>query len=200
MKKTIVVFFLLLFILGCAFSTDYEEGYKKGYADALAEKPNAYASSTSPKSDSLFTIKYFVDAFGDQTEKGYITQKTRSSGTFSNSATTNSKINWYIILAKNEISFVIFEYERTRLTGSSGYPDYYNVSIKTEDGMVEDFYCSNSSDRISVSKKDFDRFIQTILKEGTIKISIKESTKYSASSYNLGAVDFSGVKELYNSL
>ena len=199
MKKTLAILVFLLIVVWCAFATDYEEGYKKGYADALAGRPNIYESSTTTN-NTLFEIGYFVDSFGDPTDVGYVTQKDFSRGTFSNSATTNSKIKWYLILAKRQAAFVIYEYERTRVTGSSGFPDKYIVSIKTEDGNVETFNCENSSDRISVASKDLERFTNTLLKEGTIKISIKEDTKYTATTYNLGAVDFSGIKELYASL
>lgn len=200
MKRLTVTFFLLIVVLGCAFSSDYEDGYRKGYADALAGKPNAYAASSTEKDNSLFEITYFVDSFGDPTNKGFISQKDYSSGTFSNSATTNSKIFWYVILAKDQAAFVIYEYERTRITGSSAYPNLYSVSIKTEDGKVETFKCQNFSDRISVDKSDLQRFTDTLLKEGIIKISIVEDTKYSASSYNLGSVDFTGIRELYSEL
>lgn len=199
MKKTISLIVILFVAIYCVFSTDYEDGYRQGYADALAGKPNAFASNKTNQ-DCLFEITYFVDSFGDPTDKGYITQKDFSKGTFSNSATTNSKIKWCLILAPDQAAFVIYEYERTRITGSSAYPDSYDVKIKTEDGQVETFYCQNYSDRISVKNYDLNRFIETILKEGIIKISIEESTKYSATKYNLGSVDFTGIAQLYTTL
>ncbi len=199
MKKTISLIVILFVAIYCVFSTDYEDGYRQGYADALAGKPNAFASNKTNQ-DCLFKITYFVDSFGDPTDKGYITQKDFSKGTFSNSATTNSKIKWSLILAPDQAAFVIYEYESTRITGSSAYPDNYDVKIKTEDGQVETFYCQNYSDRISVKNYDLNRFIETILKEGIIKISIDESTRYSATKYNLGSVDFTGIAQLYDIL
>lgn len=199
MKKTISLIVILFVAIYCVFSTDYEDGYRQGYADALAGKPNAFASNKTNQ-DCLFKITYFVDSFGDPTDKGYITQKDFSKGTFSNSATTNSIIKWSLILAPDQAAFVIYEYESTRITGSSAYPDSYVVKIKTEDGQVETFYCQNYSDRISVKSWDLNRFIETILKEGIIKISIEESTKYSATKYNLGSVDFTGIAQLYDIL
>ena len=151
-------------------------------------------------SDCLFHIEYFVDSFGDPTAKGYISQKNISNGTFSNSATTNSKMQWYLILSKDQAAIVIFEYNSTRITGSSGYPDVYNIAMKTSDGKIYNFTGKNYSDRISIDKKDLEAFTEVFLKEGDIKISIKENSVYSSSTYNLGSINCNGMKELFDML
>lgn len=204
MKKLVIVALLVSVTLSQVFavSDDYIAGYKQGYLDHQLGKSSQYPNTTQVKTieDSLFMIKYFVDSFGDPTDTGYISQKVNSKGTFSNSATTNSDIKWYLILAKDEVAFVIYEYSRTRITGSSGYPDVYDVAIKTSDGKVYNYTCKNYSDRISFQDIDINSITDVFLKEGDIKISIKENSKYSVTSYNLGTINCDGMKELYSML
>ena len=185
-----------------AVPNDYINGYLKGYEDGKAGKEAQYTSlPAAPLPDSGLHIEYFVDEFGDPTANGYISQKRMAKGTFSNSATTNSNITWYIAVAPNEqISFVIFEYERTRLAGSYGYPDKYMVSVKTEDGRTLRLNGKNSSDRITLDKDDANTLLAELLKDQTLKISIREISKYSTSSYNLGTLNAAGFSELYNQL
>lgn len=200
MKKAFVCVLLVAMILsGVYASTDYEDGYRQGYSDALAGKEN-YFDSIMKSNSGNYKINYFVDEFGDITTEGYITQKNLEFGSFSNSATTNSDIIWYLILTKEDIAFVIYEYGSYRVTGSSSFPTDYTLSMKTSDGKVQTFSCSNFSDRIYVNYKDHDRFMSTIFKDKIVKITLKEVSKYSSSSYNFGTVSFEGVEELYNSL
>lgn len=204
MKKIITSILFVLFAGGLLFavSDEYIEGYRQGYLDMLEGKPSQYplAQDTTKENNSLFDIFYFVDDFGDPTDIGYISQKTFSKGTFSNSATTNSTINWELILAKDEAAIVIYEYGSTRLIGSYGFPDAYNVLIKGSDGKVYQFYCKNYSDRISVNSVDVKSFTDIFLAGGDVKIAITEDSKYSYTSYSLGAINCDGVKELYESL
>ena len=204
MKKRLVISLLLVYFCGFLFavSNDYIEGYRQGYLDRMWGKESQYPETkdTRKEIDSLFEIKYFVDEFGDPTESGYISQKVFSTGTFSNSATTNSDIKWSLILSKDEAAFVIYEYSRTRLTGSYGFPDEYDVSIKAGDGTVYTFPCKNYSDRISVPDKDLTTFTYIFLAGGNVKISIKEDSKYSYTTYNLGTINCDGINELYQSL
>ena len=168
----------------------------------LEGKPSQYplTQDTTKENDSLFDIFYFVDDFGDPTDVGYISQKTFSKGTFSNSATTNSSMKWKLILSKGEAAIVIYEYGSTRLTGSYGFPDAYDVLIKGSDGKVYQFYCKNYSDIISVNSVDLKSFTDIFLAGGDVKIAITEDSKYSYTSYTLGAINCDGVKELYERL
>ena len=204
MKKIITSILFVLFAGGLLFavSDDYIEGYRQGYLDMLEGKPSRYplARDTTKENNSLFDIFYFVDDFGDPTDVGYISQKTFSKGTFSNSATTNSSMNWELILAKDEAAIVIYEYGSIRLTGSYGFPDAYDVLIKGSDGKVYQFYCKNYSDRISVNSVDVKSFTDIFLAGGDVKIAITEDSKYSYTSYSLGTINCDGIRELYESL
>ena len=52
--------------------------------------------------DGIWSIKYFVDDFGDPTDKGYIAHDYYIKGTFSNSATTDTSLNVFLIIRGND--------------------------------------------------------------------------------------------------
>jgi hypothetical protein len=59
----------------------------------------------------IWAINYFVDDFGDPTDKGYIAPSYYIKGTISNSATTNSELNVIIIIqSKSDIAVQLYEY------------------------------------------------------------------------------------------
>ena len=147
----------------------------------------------------MFKIVDCVDEFGDSTNAKLITLKTPSIGTFSDEIESKGQIAWMLILDKYQASFMIFEYGKYKLTASGRLPDRYLVSIKKEDGEIEDFDCKNHIDRIMVSMGDLDRFLGILLQEKQIKIVIKRSGSF-PSTYNLGSIDCAGLKQLYESL
>lgn len=83
---------------------------------------------------SNFVLRYFVDEFGDPTRDSYLLGK--AEGVFSNSATTNSKLNVSIILSQYEFGIVLYEYGDYKVKSENTY----TVSIKTSDGTVHQVY------------------------------------------------------------
>lgn len=204
MKRHLTLAMILIVICSSVFavSQDYIDGYLAGYADGTDGQAALYTDTkqSNQSTNSNFAIHYYVDEFGDATDQGYISQEYLSYGTFSNSATTNSEISWYLIASPDELSFVIFEYDSFRVKGSSGFPTEYTVSIKTETGDIIRLYAENHSDRISISQRDQTRLLSELKKGQTLKIAIAEQTDYSPSSYNLGELDCTGFEETYNQL
>lgn len=204
MKRSSFLISVLLVLCSTlsAATNDYINGYLQGYNDGKAGIEARYEKPLTTQTESDLRIQYFVDEVGDPTTQGYITQKQRANGTFSNSATTNSDITWYIIAAPEpeQVAFVIFEYSRTRLTGSSGFPDEYRINVKTEDGRMLHLSGKNYSDRISLNKEDASTLRSELMKDQILKISIVEQTRFTASSYNLGALNTTGFSSLYSQL
>ena len=83
---------------------------------------------------SNFVLRYFVDEFGDPTQDSYLLGKTE--GLFSNSATTNSKLNVALILSKDEFGIELYKYGDYQVKSENAY----TVSIKTSDGAVHQVY------------------------------------------------------------
>ncbi len=123
---------------------------------------------------------YFVDEFDDPTSEWYIGLKANAIGTFSNSATTDSKLEVYILygqtnsypdlsfggsgLGTNYFNIFLYEYGSHQVKNSSTYyVDDYVMKIKTESGMVYEIKCvmPTSQDRIWVYDHDlsFDTYM-----------------------------------------
>lgn len=200
MKPLRTIFIILMMLISLplfAVTDDYISGYKQGYSDALQQKPNQYSADISTQQNSQWIIKYYVDEFGDPTDEGYITQKSYSSGTFSNSATTNSELKWYFLIDNDSASISLREYGSYVVKGDYD-GDLYNIRIKTEE-KTYDLRGINYSDRIRISNSP--ETLLKILNEGKkIKIAISEESRYSHSTYNLGEFDCYGFSEIFKEL
>lgn len=160
---------------------------------------SSWLFASSYQTGQSLTIRNYVDRFGDPTSDKYITQSGRQHGLFTNSATTNEDMEWYIIVSEDEVSFVIYEYERTRLLGSAGYPDKYDIYVKA--GSNTSYFSGlNRSDRISLNSKESDDFITLMRENDSLKIQIEENTIYTATKYDLGILDCSGFTRLWEQI
>ena len=142
------------------------------------------ADSNAPAAKGLWSVDYYVDDFQQPTEDWYITNITSFSGTFSNSATTNS--NLLVQVAADEfegetrIAFFLYEYGRNQVkNSSSNYVDEYDITMRDADGndtkLTGTVYCGG--DRLFVD----DAYVNTVLEamkgEGTLSFHIVESER-----------------------
>ena len=128
---------------------------------------------------------FFVDDFGDKTNDYYYSMS--SYGTFSNSATQNSKLLGVFIHAESESSLYIkvYEYERRLATRYEG--TFEDVKIKTPSGNVvtiSGVYFTKSG-LLLFTKDKYDTLLETIIQKGTYKMAFNRTTKYNSSSYKL---------------
>ena len=149
-------------------------------------------TTSNSSSQNNWGQRQFVDDFGDYTGEKYVVSKYYS-GLFSNSATTNSNLRWYLIATRKYVAFFLYEYGYMEVKGFSSYPYTYKVSIKESDGTVTSFSAKNGSDRVMISNSsDYQKFLSILRKEKEIKISIQETGSAASSSYNLGTMNCSG--------
>ena len=139
---------------------------------------------------------YYVDKFGDKTTKVYITSDF--SGTFSNSATTKSKLTGYWLIDVDKTCIVLFEYGSMRVKGSSRNISY-NVSIKDNSGKYyyTTLYLDEGEDRLRFKspKTVYDAL------EGGGKVSFYiERTDRAVEQYSFTIPDATGYKNLWGSL
>ncbi|MCK9482295.1 MAG: hypothetical protein M0R38_11110 [Bacteroidia bacterium] len=218
MKKTIAIISFILFFSITLFATDdYSLGYMKGFEDAIKGDYETYTAilleqfaeleaeesveDLSQKKDfGDWRINYFVDSFGDPTEHAYVSMG-RQKGTFSNSATRNSRLDWQLVvdIEDKNISFILWEYGSYMVQGSFSNPDIFYLQIKDETGDIDLYRSTNSSDRIVIS--DYTKFLSLLRTEPKLKIVIEEYSKYGIpSNYNLGTVDLKGFNAIYTNL
>lgn len=99
----------------------------------------------------IWTIKYYVDEFGAETDHEYLTFNELISGTFSNTATTNSDLLVSFLIDKTDdtIAIKLFEYGTNCV--KSSFTDY-NIVMKDSSGEKINFpgKIFNNGDRIFV--------------------------------------------------
>lgn len=173
---------LLIIISNYGFSqTDYNK------LKAEKKEQNRFANLNNL---GIWSIHYYVDEFGESTNKGYITNTSFISGTFSNSATQDSKLNVrFLISDSSNISIKLFEYADSNPVKPWSGSDSYNAIIQDKDGNRLKLKAINSSDRLRFNKKSSRRIHNALIKGGNVKMRIYEynnkSTNYLFSIQNV---------------
>jgi hypothetical protein len=141
-----------------------------------------------------------VDDFNQPTDEWYITEDKYLVGTFSNSATTNSKLyaNVMVDLDDNVMIF-LYEYGSRQVKNSSErYWDEYNITMRTPDGadhkITGTMYCGD--DRVNIDDAYIGEVLTALKGEGNVMFRIENADR-TVESY-LIEVATSNFAELYN--
>ena len=138
----------------------------------------------------IWKINYFVDQFNEPTNEGYITTTDPIYGTFSNTATQDSRLRVHFIIAsKKSVAFKLFEYDENNPV--KGYEDEYNVYVQDKNGKRYELRAYNyDSDRLTMSTyyslggKSHAAVLHDILMQGgNIKIHVVDRDR-SSTQYN----------------
>ncbi len=146
-------------------------------------------SGEASATKGLWSVNHYVDDFQQPTEDWYITNNAYFEGTFSNSATTNSKLLVQVAADEFEgetrVAFFLYEYGRNQVkNSSSNYVDEYNVTMRDASGsdveMSGTVYCGG--DRLFID----DQYVNTVLEamkgEGSLSFHIVD-TQFATTSY-----------------
>ena len=137
-----------------------------------------------------FSIREFVDNFGDRTDKKYIHAKF--DGSFSNSATRNSNAYLYCIISNSPYIY-IREYRET--SSNASFIGYIRINIRDSNG--NDHYKRFERKDIHNGNIFLDDWIIPIFKtEGNIRIRISEEY---GSEYSFD-INTDGFNEIFSSL
>lgn len=133
----------------------------------------------------IFSISYYVDEFKQPTKDGYVTSRSNIEGTFSNSATTNSKLS--VILAADEEYITIFLYEYGSYlvkNSSSRNSEVYDITMKTASGTKYNLRgrIYPGGDRIVIDENYESTVLSALKSGGTVSFYIVQSD-YTTSEY-----------------
>lgn len=127
---------------------------------------------------NIWTIRHYVDEFGDKTKVKYITNKAKIVGSFSNVATQNSKLYADLLInSSNDISILLYEYGGNNPVKGYSYKDEYLVYIQDNNKKKYELTGSNYSDRLSLSTESSKKLHKALSKGGTIKFRIVEKKR-----------------------
>jgi len=130
-----------------------------------------------------WTQKYYVDEFGDPTEKGY--NLLIGYGTFSNSATQDSDLRCDFVLAETSLVIEVYEYGNNLANDIEA--TFETVKIKTPTRgviTIEDVFFSKKG-VLYFSEERFKDVKEAISEEGTYIMVFKRKSDYSESSYKV---------------
>jgi|WetSurMetagenome_2_1015567.scaffolds.fasta_scaffold567202_1 hypothetical protein len=156
-------------------------------------------SANNYPAPSIWSVRYYVDEFGDPTSRSYI-YSGKISGVFSNSATTNSRLIADILIDRSDkISFQLYEYGGNHpIKGYHPDGEYFDFFIKDDQGLKSAFIgiLDQGSDRIRFNlPDDAKKFHKTLLNNNEIKVFIQnDDTPTSKYSFTIHAI---GYKEIY---
>lgn len=147
------------------------------------------SDTSAPGTVGVWSVGYYVDDFQQPTDDWYITNESSFEGTFSNSATTNSRLLVQVAADEFEgearVAFFLYEYGRNQVkNNSSNYVDEYDVTMRDAGGndvkMSGTVYCGG--DRLFID----DQYVNTVLEamkgEGTLSFHIVD-TQFTTTSY-----------------
>ncbi len=168
---------------------------------ALGHTTTTGTCSRCNTSFGIFSIDYYVDEFNQPTSDGYVYNYSYIEGTFSNSATTNSKLKVTMLVDKEDITFFLYEYGSSLVKNSSSrYVEEYNITMKTADNtkhsLTGTIYCGG--DRLFIDEK-YEKKVLEALKSGEdVSFYIVQSDR-TTTTY-LFTIKTSNFAEKYNQL
>jgi len=133
--------------------------------------------------NAQWTKNFYVDDFGDATTDSY--ESFITGGTFSNSATQNSKASYKFI--RNDDSIVINVYRYGSSLATSTKATFEDLKVKQPDGTIvvlKSVFFSKGG-YLYFNKEGFVEFNNVISTKGAYVIIFDRTSKYSTSSYKI---------------
>lgn len=113
----------------------------------------------------IWDVGYYVDSFGEPTEEAFVA--TNVSGTFSNSATTNSPLTVRFLIDEDSIRIQLYEYAGNHPIKGEGY---LTMQIKDADGKAHTIETYNNDYGDNTVLPKHDATLRKVLENGgTIK-------------------------------
>lgn len=146
----------------------------------------------------IWEIKYFVDDFQEETKEGYVLNM--GYGSFSNSATTNSKCAMKLLVTNDySVQLFLYEYGNKPVKSSGNSGEFYSMKIlKGGDKFSGEGFLY--SDRLSFPDESLENLLSTIREGGKAKIYFKERSKYGTPSNYLAEFDFTNFEKAMSKL
>lgn len=139
----------------------------------------------------IWELSHYVDNFGEKTKEGYI--RTYCTGTFSNSATTDSELGIQFIIDESDMRIQLYEYNRNHPVKGEGF---FKFKAKRTNGETIEFSTYNTEDGSNVVEDEyFEKLVSFLQKEGEVKFIAESSSSRTLSTYKFSLIDTSYLEE-----
>lgn len=149
---------------------------------ALGHTTDSGTCERCGQSSGIWYSDHYVDEFNQPvTDQWYITNAIDFEGTFSNSATTDSKLSVQVAFDyNNDISFFLYEYGKKLVKNVSEiYVEEYNITMRTPDGtdhnLTGTIYCGG--DRLFIDTDYIDEVLAALKGEGDIMFRLENAER-----------------------
>ena len=165
--------------------------------EALGHSDSGGVCSRCGENLSSWLTGEYTDEFNQPTGKKYMVSD--AYGTFSNSATTNSKLYAALQIDMDNIAVMLWEYGNLQVKGTFDY-ESYEITILDENGSKHYFTGTIYQGGTRIYFRDSDRTSLLNLMKNNDNLSIYlKTSKYSTSTY-LFTVETKGFSGVYNSI
>ena len=141
------------------------------------------SSDPMSNSEDIWEVLFYVDDFKQPTTNAYVSGFF--SGTFSNSATTNSDLRTRILVDSTDVTIMLYEYSRSMVKNSSSRNlEFYDITMRTGDDNRTSItgYIPTEGDRIFIVDANREDVINALSGDGDVDFYIvntdRATTKY----------------------
>ena len=164
---------------------------------ALALALSAVPAFAETASAGVWEKRAFVDEFNLPTDDYYVINKAPFTGTFSNSATTNSDLLAYLIIDADYVGVRLIEYGDYVVKNSFSKDEVYSTALMDPAG--EKYYFDGTmaagSDRIVYKSEARDMILDALCQDGIVRFSITEKDN-EVSRYIFAVADTAGFADV----
>lgn len=168
--------------------------------DAQKELDNRKKSISVESSGDFgnWIVKYFVDEFNLPTDQAYITYNTLFTGTFSNSATSDSLLHARLLIDEY-VAIMLYEYGDQQVTAYSSAD--YNIIMLDKNGNKTQIVgvMHDNGDRVIITRDYTQTVLDALIAGGEISFYLAEKD-HSITNYLFTIPDATGFDNAYNSI
>ena len=168
---------------------------KKQYKSSLGHTTQEGICSRCKKSFGTWKMSFYVDEFDNPTNEAYITNSDVFVGTFSNSATTDSKLYARILIDENRVSIKLWEYGSVEVNAYS--TTKYKITILDESGTKHYTTGTMYENGERIRLEDW-TLVSLLQNNSQIKVYIEEDSKYGYHSTYLFTVKNGNFNSVYS--
>ena len=164
------------------------------------------ALSADPDDLGIWELTYYIDKFKMPTDEAYIRNSRYISGTFSNTATNNSKLNVRLLIDKDDVALMLYEYGDNQVKNGYSHDEDYDIYVLDSSGVKHEFwgYIRPDGNRIFFQKESYfyeseSAFLDLLKQGGKLHFYIEECDRRTT-QYNFVIEDASGFSAAYDLL
>lgn len=191
-----LVFFMAFTLTACSNGSRNNESPRNESDPKSSPTPEA---ETSTPASGPWELHYYTDSFRQPTSEAFV--MVLCDGVFSNSATSNSTLSASVVLDKETMSFVLFEYGNHKVKNpSSKNSIFYRITMRWENGddIAMMGVMGANGDRIYVDEKSRDVIVKALSGSGNVSFYIAQDDR-KTTNY-LFSVETANFVDIYQNL